>query len=41
MNVYSNFDKFMMYEFMFSLLQIIGDMYAHIMSDEKKMKRKG
>lgn len=35
--VYSNYDKFVMYHFMFDLLKIVGDMYKHIMSDEHEM----
>ncbi len=39
--VYSNYDKFVMYEFMFGLLKIVGDMYKHIMSDEKETDDRG
>lgn len=37
--VYSSFDKFVMYEFIFDILKIIGKMYNHIMSDEKEIEK--
>lgn len=39
--VYSNCDKFVMYEFMFDILKIVGEMYDHIMSDEKETDDRG
>ena len=37
--VYSSYDKFVMYHFIFDLLEIIGEMYKHIMSDEKEIEK--
>ena len=37
--VYSSFDKFVMYHFIYDLLEIIGRMYQHIMSDEKEVEK--
>lgn len=37
--VYSNYDKFVMYHFMFDLLKIVGDMYKHIMSGENEIEQ--
>lgn len=35
--IYTSYDKYAIYLFIFDLLKIVGDMYMHIMSDENEI----